>query len=127
MAVYRSVALTVLFFLFLVSTAYSQQISSPGILPSNASYKEIFSGGDDFLEGAAMSPDGMLYFSDFPNYGGEPSWAGTIWMVNPATKESKIFRSPSGMSNGMKFDANGDLVVCERASLASHSSSGNSS
>lgn len=62
-----------------------------------------------------MSPDGLLYFSDFPNSGGYPSFAGIIWTLNPLTKEYKIFRSPSGMANGLKFASNGDLIACESA------------
>ena len=41
--------------------------------------------------------------------------AGHIWMFNPKTSKTKIFRSPSGMSNGIKFDANGDMIICEGA------------
>lgn len=93
----------------------AQQPTAADIITPNAPVKEIFTAGVDFLEGAAMSPDGLLYFSDFPNSGGAPFFAGIIWTLNPATKEYKIFRSPSGMSNGLKFDANGDLVACEGA------------
>ena len=41
--------------------------------------------------------------------------AGNIWKHNPETGETTIFRSPSGMSNGTKFDAHGRLVVAEGA------------
>lgn len=41
--------------------------------------------------------------------------AGNIWKHNPETGETTIFRSPSGMSNGTKFDAQGRLVVAEGA------------
>ena len=69
------------------------------------------------MEGPAMSPDGLLYFSDFPNFEGKAAKAGIIWTLNPATGESKVFRSPSGMSNGLKFDAAGDLLACEGGNL----------
>ena len=39
--------------------------------------------------------------------------AGVIWMYNPETNITKVFRSPSGMANGLMFDQQGRLVVCE--------------
>ncbi len=62
-----------------------------------------------------MSPDGILYFSDFPLSNGKPGKAGIIWSLNPLTGESDVFRSPSGMSNGLTFNTNGDLIACEGA------------
>jgi len=41
--------------------------------------------------------------------------AGFIWRYDPATGKTTIFRSPSGMSNGIKFDAQGRMVVAEGA------------
>ena len=41
--------------------------------------------------------------------------AGRIWKYDPRTGETVVFRSPSGMSNGIKFDAEGRLVVAEGA------------
>ena len=41
--------------------------------------------------------------------------AGDIWKFEPATKKLSIFRSPSGMSNGLKFDAQGRLLAAEGA------------
>ena len=45
----------------------------------------------------------------------EPSTPGYIWKFDPSTKETSIFRSPSGMSNGIKFDAAGNMIVAEGA------------
>ncbi|HET7897717.1 MAG TPA: SMP-30/gluconolactonase/LRE family protein, partial [Flavisolibacter sp.] len=100
---------------------YSQQKTAADFLPANAIVKEIFSAGEEFLEGVTMSPDGLLYFSDFPNFEGAPHKAGIIWTLDPKTGESRVFRSPSGMSNGMKFDANGDLVICEGGNFGGRS------
>ena len=60
-----------------------------------------------------MSPDGMLYFSNiiFTSISGMK--AGVIWSFDPETRETKVFRSPSGMAAGMMFDQQGRLVVCE--------------
>lgn len=100
---------------FLQHTALTQNPPASEILASNATVKEIFSTGETFLEGPTMSPDGELYFSDIAMLNGKPGKAGIIWSLNPATGDSKVFRSPSGMSNGLMFDAEGNLVVCEGA------------
>ena len=41
--------------------------------------------------------------------------AGHIWHFDPTTGKTSIFRSPSGMSNGIKFDAAGNMIVAEGA------------
>ena len=94
---------------------FAQGTDTSNILAANAILKEIFSEGETFLEGPTMSPDGLLFFSDIALTNGVPGKAGIIWSLNPLTGESKVFRSPSGMSNGLMFDANGDLIVCEGA------------
>jgi gluconolactonase len=37
--------------------------------------------------------------------------AGNIWKYDPSTGEATVWRSPSGMSNGLKFDADGNLLA----------------
>ena len=101
--------------LMLQDKVHAQRTDTSDILAPNAKLKEIFSGGETFLEGPTMSPDGHLFFSDIALTNGIPGKAGIIWSLNPLTGESKVFRSPSGMSNGLMFDANGDLIVCEGA------------
>ena len=83
------------------------------------SWKKLFD-GIVLTEGVAVAPDGMVYFSDitFSSKSQEPDGsfhAGHIWKYNPTTGKTSIFRSPSGMSNGIKFDAKGNMVVCEGA------------
>lgn len=93
----------------------------PGVLPAGAKLDRVFDGGCMLTEGIATSPDGMVYFSDitFTKFCKDPSGkflqAGNIWKYDPKTKQATIFRSPSGMSNGMKFDAQGNLVIAEGA------------
>ena len=41
--------------------------------------------------------------------------AGHIWRFDPSTGKTSIFRSPSGMSNGIKFDVEGNMIVAEGA------------
>lgn len=86
------------------------------ILPAGARL-EVLHEGAFFTEGAAVAPDGSVYFSDitFTFASGEPPEAGHILRYDPATGETSVFRSPSGMSNGLKFDAQGRLLACEGA------------
>src|SRR5258706_6855416 len=81
----------------------------------NSKLTEVFSGGETFLEGPTMSIDGILFFSDITFTSVSGMKAGIIWTFNPQTKEAKVYRSPSGMSNGLMFDGNGDLIACEMA------------
>ena len=88
--------------------------SSETILAPDAELKELFNGAH-FTEGATVAPDGMVYFSDITFTDQTDMQAGHIWKHNPETGETTVFRSPSGMSNGMEFDAQGRLVVAEGA------------
>jgi len=77
---------------------------------------EVFSGGEGLiLEGPTMGPDGTLYFTDITFTQFEGMKAGIIWNYNPQTGETEVFRSPSGMANGLAFDVNGNLIACEGA------------
>ncbi len=90
------------------------------IVPAGAKPEKVFDGGLVLTEGVAVAPDGMVYFSDitFSHVSRERSGrieAGHIWKFDPSTGRTSIFRSPSGMSNGIKFDAAGNMVVAEGA------------
>ena len=90
------------------------------ILPPDARLEKIFDGGLVLTEGVAVAPDGIVYFSDitFTHVSREkkqPVEAGHIWKLDPSTLKATIFRSPSGMSNGLKFDADGNLLAAEGA------------
>jgi sugar lactone lactonase YvrE len=63
--------------------------------------------GFQFTEGPVWHPDGYLLFSDIP--------ANQIvrWETG---KETSVFREPSHNSNGMTYDNEGNLVVCEHGS-----------
>ena len=65
--------------------------------------KQIVKVFDDgfFTEGPAVDSAGNIYFTDLTftsETGNEP---GHIWKYSPLTGETKIFRSPSIMANGM--------------------------
>jgi gluconolactonase len=60
-------------------------------------------------EGPAVAPDGKIYFSDIPV--GKDK--GKIMRFDPKTKKTDVFTEDSGKSNGLKFDAQGNLIACE--------------
>lgn len=102
------------------ATDFQPPTGDPEIISPDARLEMLF---DDacFTEGVAVAPDGKVYFSDITftsscRHGeSELPQAGIIWMYDPATKATSVFRSPSGMSNGLKFDAVGNLVAAEGA------------
>jgi gluconolactonase len=82
--------------------------------------EKLFDGGLVLTEGVAVAPDGMIYFSDITfthvsRAANKPVEAGHIWKYDPKTGKTEVFRSPSGMSNGLKFDADGNLIAAEGA------------
>jgi gluconolactonase len=90
------------------------------VVPPDAKLEKLFDAGLVLTEGVAVAPDGMVYFSDitFTHVSRElkaPVEAGHIWKFDPKTGKTTIFRSPSGMSNGLKFDADGNLLAAEGA------------
>ena len=86
----------------------------PSIVAPTAKLERLFGEGF-FTEGPAQAPDGSVYFSDITFVKASGYQAGHIWRWDPRTGTSVIFRSPSGMSNGIVFDAQGRMVVAEGA------------
>jgi gluconolactonase len=84
------------------------------IFPQGAQVERLFTGGV-LTEGAAAAPDGTIYFSDITFTYVSGMQAGHIMKFDPRTRKTAVFRSPSGMSNGIKFDAEGRMVVAEGA------------
>jgi gluconolactonase len=88
--------------------------------PAGRQAGKLFDGGLVLTEGVAVAPDGMVYFSDitFTHVSKEQEAAdrGRAHLeVRPEDRQGDIFRSPSGMSNGLKFDADGNLIAAEGA------------
>ena len=107
-----------LLLLFVMILAGGLEAAGP-IIPRDAKLEKLFE-GITLTEGVAVAPDGMVYFSDitFSHQAVLETGAihaGHIWKFNPADSTTTIFRSPSGMSNGIKFDAAGDMLICEGA------------
>jgi gluconolactonase len=60
-------------------------------------------------EGVAAAPDGSMYFSEIP-FGDDK---GLIMRFDPRTKSTTVFAADSHKSNGLMFDAKGNLIACE--------------
>ena len=89
------------------------------IVPTDVKVEKLFE-TKVLTEGVCVAPDGMVYFSEitFSHMSRDEKGvieAGHIWKFDPATNKTTIFRSPSGMSNGIKFDASGNMIVAEGA------------
>ena len=102
----------------LLSVALAARGQDP-IVPPAAKLEKLFE-GRVLSEGVAAGHDGMMYFSEitFSHLSRGPDGAieaGHIWRFDPATGKTTIFRSPSGMSNGIKFEAGGNMIVAEGA------------
>ncbi|MGI9436995.1 MAG: SMP-30/gluconolactonase/LRE family protein [Geminicoccaceae bacterium] len=92
----------------------------PTIVSADARLELLF---DDacFTEGVTVAPDGQVYFSDITFTSGcrhgssDLPQAGIIWRYDPTSGQTTVFRSPSGMANGLKFSAAGHLIAAEGA------------
>jgi gluconolactonase len=92
----------------------AQETNSIRIVDSLSKLELVFNDGF-FTEGPAVDPDGMVYFSDvtLTQYSGMQ--AGHIWRYNPDDNQTALFRSPSGMANGIIFDLDGNMVIAQGA------------
>jgi len=84
------------------------------IVAPGAKLERLFGDGF-FTEGPAQAPDGSVYFSDITFVQASGYQAGHIWRWDPRTGTTTVFRSPSGMSNGIVFDEQDRMVVAEGA------------
>lgn len=66
----------------------------------------------NFLEGPVYGPDGNIYFSDMCLETDNPIANSKIWKMDPHSMFT-VFMSPATVVNGMKFDANGNLIGCQ--------------
>lgn len=80
------------------SQANTNKIVAEGETPERLS--DEFS----FTEGPAVDAEGNVYFTDQPN--------NKIYRWDAATGKITLFSDQSGRSNGMYFDAQGNLIAC---------------
>jgi gluconolactonase len=85
------------------------------IIPAGAKLELLFTRTADIrgglMEGPAVAPDGSIYFTDIPS----DKDPGMILRFDPKTMKTEVFAPNSGKANGMQFDRQGNLVVCEGA------------
>ncbi len=102
--------------LVLLSARASAEVPKPigeSIVSPDAKLELLFTrslpitGG--LTEGPAAAPDGTIYFSDIP-FGKDK---GAIMHFDPRTMKTTVFTDDSFKSNGLKFDAKGNLFACE--------------
>jgi gluconolactonase len=105
------IAATVVMLAVTYSAVTAQKVErDPHGIFADDELKVLFEGGF-FTEGPAMGPDGLLYFSDITSTSRSGMQAGHIWRFDLASGRAEIFRSPSGMSNGLLFDLDGRLMA----------------
>ncbi len=112
-----------LFFLLALGTAPAvAQIPPPAaaisgdasVVALDAKLEKVFGEGF-FTEGPAVAMDGSVYFSDITFTYRSGMQAGHIWRFDPINRKTTLFRSPSGMANGLKIDSQGRLIAAEGA------------
>lgn len=79
---------------------------APAIFAEGAKPELLWSEGE-FTEGVASSPSGEIFFSDIAS-----KVPGRIMKFDPKTKTTSVFSADSGKSNGLTFDAQGNLIAC---------------
>ncbi len=89
--------------LFLVGTCFYATSQENSIIPENAE-PVLIASAYEFTEGPAADKEGNVYFTDQPND------QIVKWSANDNTLE--IFLKPSGRSNGLYFDNDGNLIAC---------------
>lgn len=79
------------------------------IIPAHAKLETLWEKGG-FTEGAAVGPDGSMYFSDFA----QPFDSGParVMKFDPKTGKTTVHCPDSKMANGLMFDAKGRLIAC---------------
>ena len=102
--------------LLLVVLLHSEGVlrADKAIFSEDAVLETLFMGGV-LTEGVVAAPDGTIYFSDITFTATSGMQAGHLMKYGPKTGEVTVYRSPSGMSNGIKFDAEGHMVIAEGA------------
>ncbi|MDP7539955.1 MAG: SMP-30/gluconolactonase/LRE family protein [Alphaproteobacteria bacterium] len=100
-----------------VDSGFPAPSGDTSVLPAGSKLMRLWDGGCALTEGVAAGHDGYMYFSDitFTKFCKDPTntylQAGNIWRYDPRSGDTTIYRSPSGMSNGIKFDTDGNMIA----------------
>lgn len=103
-----------LIFVFLLSPSIIFSQFYQKVTNENSKLINLFDGGF-FTEGPAYGPDENIYFSDLTFTSDTNMHAGFIWKYDSQSGKTSVYRSPSGMANGIEFDKSGNMIVCEGA------------
>ena len=102
--------------LCLAGQAIARDLPKPtgkSIVSSDSKLEKLFTREAKFegglTEGAAVAPDGSIYFSDIAR--GDDK--GLIMRFDPRTMKTTVFSKDSHKSNGLIFDAEGYMLACE--------------
>lgn len=95
----KNLKLSVLFLLVVLASSAKRK---DDLIAKNATVQKV-SGDFSFTEGPAVAPDGRVYFSDQPN--------DRIYIWDEKTGIS-LYLEGTGRSNGMYFNAKGQLLTC---------------
>jgi len=114
--------------LLIIAAVFASPVATPdvskpaeAIVPPDARLELLYTrstpiaGG--LTEGAAVAPDGSIYFTDIPagKNQDDKEQKGLIVRFDPRTKETSIFTADSHKANGLMFNADGFLIACEGA------------
>ncbi|HVP78450.1 MAG TPA: SMP-30/gluconolactonase/LRE family protein [Thermodesulfobacteriota bacterium] len=99
---------------FLMACAGMQQAPT-GFLAPGATWVEVSREGMVFGEGVVAARNGMVYFSSMTRAlpPGPDNPGGTIYRFDPVIGKTTKYLEPSGMSNGLHIDRNGDLLIAQ--------------
>jgi gluconolactonase len=88
-----------------------------GVVAPEARWEEVSRAGRVFGEGVVAAKDGRIYVSDITisTVITENNPGGTIYRYDPATGATGAYLTPSGMSNGLHVDRQGDLIIAQGA------------
>ena len=93
-------------FVFLAGCSTSQETDLEALLDGNDKVSKVSVGQSfKFLEGPAWQKNGILFFSDVRD--------NKIWMYDENSDRFTIFRDSSNAANGLMFDKQKRLIICE--------------
>ena len=99
----------------LLAGCAAMMVEPTGFIAPGAKWEEVTRAGMMFGEGVVADRDGRVYFSDMTRAlpPGPNNPGGTIFRFDPATGLTAKYLEPSGMSNGLHIDRNGDLLIAQ--------------
>ena len=88
-----------------LTLATTLRAEAPPIIAADAQLEQLWNEGE-FTEGAALGPDGSIYFSDIADV-----QVGKVYRFDPKTGKTTVHCHDSQKSNGLVFDAQGRLLA----------------